>query len=93
MPFNQEMIDEMNILVKFRSCSSLEGIKVHKSASPAAIAATERLFEKGFLTKHDGGFLTPLGQEAAELIQSTHTMLNTSQQEHETGAKTAEAFN
>lgn len=93
MPFNQDLVDEMNILIKFKACSSLEGIKVHKTAASEVIAATDRLYEKGMVTKHDGGFLTPLGQEAAELTQSLHTMLSSSREEHETGAKTADAFN
>ena len=50
----------------FDLASTLEGIKIHKSADDSVIAAAARLHEKGFVTQVDGGYLTSLGTEAAE---------------------------
>ena len=44
-------------------------------AAPAAIAATQRLYDKGLVTQKDGGYLTPLGLEAAEHAQTLLTVL------------------
>ncbi|MET0950010.1 MAG: TIGR02647 family protein, partial [Pseudomonas sp.] len=43
---------------------------------PTAIAAAQRLFEKGLTTQVDGGYLTSLGLEAAQHAQSLLTILN-----------------
>ena len=75
MPFTREQIDEMEILIRYNPSSTMEGIKVHKSAKPELISAVERLFEKNMVTQVDGGYLTDLGQEAAELSQTLLTML------------------
>jgi len=40
------------------------------------ISAARRLFEGGFITLVDGGYLTPLGREAAEHAHSLFAMLN-----------------
>ena len=64
------------MLLLFDLSNSLEGIKIHKTADPAVIAAAQRLFDGGFITQVDGGYLTPLGHEAAEYAQSLFTMLN-----------------
>jgi len=74
MPFKPDLVDEMNVLIKFKA-SSQEGLKVHKTAASSVIQATQRLFNKGMLTKVDGGYLTPLGQESAEHAQVLHNLL------------------
>ncbi len=66
MPYNQDIVDELNVLVRYNLTTTLEGIKVHKNAAPEVIAATSRLFHKGILSQEDGGYLTSLGHEAAE---------------------------
>jgi uncharacterized protein (TIGR02647 family) len=76
MSYSPENLAELDVLMLFDLSNSLEGIKIHKTANPAAIAAAQRLFEGGFLTQVDGGYLTPLGREAAEHAQSLFTMLN-----------------
>ncbi len=72
MPFTPELVDELNVLTKFNTSTTQEGIKVHKTAPAEVIAATERLYAKGLITQVDGGYLTPMGQEtslhAQELI-------------------------
>ena len=66
MKFTPENLEELHVLMLYHSSSSLEGIKIHKSADPSVIAAAQRLFDDGFITQSDGGYLTPRGSEAAE---------------------------
>lgn len=73
MPCNSEIAEEINILVRFSQTSALQGIKVHANADPEVIAATARLFDKGLISQSDGGYLTPLGHEAAD---QAHSLLN-----------------
>lgn len=70
MPYTQDIVDELNILARYNLTTTLEGIKVHKTASPETIAATKRLYEKGLLSQEDGGYLTILGRETAEQAQT-----------------------
>ena len=77
MPFNQERVEELNILMQFNLDSMQAGIKVHADAEPAVIAATQRLHNKGILTQADGGYLTDLGLEAAELADKLLSILST----------------
>ena len=76
MTFTEDNVTEMNVFLLFDLTTNQEGIKIHKSAEPPVIAAAKRLFEKGFITQVDGGYLTNLGNEAAEQAQSLYTMLN-----------------
>lgn len=80
MSFTQEQIDEMDVLIRYRLDTTLEGIKIHKSAGPRIIEATERLYEKGLITQIDGGYLTDLGRETAEHAQSLLLLLAPVQQ-------------
>ncbi len=75
MPFSAELVNELNVLIKF-SASSQEGIKVHNTASPDIIQATQSLFDKGMITRQDGGYLTDRGQETAKHAQTLHSMLS-----------------
>lgn len=76
MPYTQDIVDELNILARYNLTTTLEGIKVHKTASPETIAATKRLYEKGLLSQEDGGYLTILGRETAEQAQAILDILN-----------------
>lgn len=76
MPFSPDQIAELNLLSFFSSSSSQEGIKVHQhSADTEAVAAAERLYRKGLITQHDGGYLTSRGCEAVEQTQKLQAML------------------
>jgi uncharacterized protein (TIGR02647 family) len=75
MHFNDELVNELNILVKFNLDSIQEGIKIHQTADSKTIAAAQRLFDKGFITQEDGGYLTEIGRELAELAQNSVTLL------------------
>ena len=80
MSYTPELVAELEILALFNLGNTLEGLKVHHVAAPTAIAATQRLFEKGLTTQVDGGYLTSLGLEAAEHAQSLLTILSVAKQ-------------
>ncbi|KZZ41634.1 MAG: TIGR02647 family protein [Saccharospirillaceae bacterium] len=67
MPYRADIVDELNLLVKFDRHSSIQtGIKVHHDAAPEMVAAAKRLFDKGLTSQTDGGYLTDRGLELAE---------------------------
>ncbi|WP_434361973.1 TIGR02647 family protein [Parasalinivibrio latis] len=77
MPFTPDLVDEMNMLVKFtRSSEMMSGIKVHSDAHPDMISATKRLFDKGLITATDGGYLTPVGMEALERAKEALSIIS-----------------
>jgi uncharacterized protein (TIGR02647 family) len=78
MPYTPELVHELNTLIRFDLATSQQGIKVHKTADPAVIAATRSLHAKGLLTQVDGGYLTGLGRDAAEHAQAALTILTSS---------------
>ena len=75
MNLSQEFLEEVELLNLFDLHSSLEGLKSHHEAAPGRIAAGKRLYGKNIVTLEDGGFLTPLGVDAAEHAQALITML------------------
>ncbi|MFV8570308.1 TIGR02647 family protein [Marinobacter sp. SBS5] len=76
MPFSPVHLAELNLLLQFPSTSTQEGIKVHASSAAAeTVQAAESLFEKGLISRNDGGYLTPLGCEAVELTQKLQAVL------------------
>jgi uncharacterized protein (TIGR02647 family) len=78
MAYTQEIVDELNVLVRYNLTTTLEGLKVHKTADPDIIAATKRLYGKGLVSQEDGGYLTNLGREAAEQAQAVLDILKPS---------------
>jgi uncharacterized protein (TIGR02647 family) len=76
MSYSAGNFAEVNFLMLYQSSASLEGIKIHKTADSSVIAAAQRLYDGGFITQVDGGYLTPLGAEAAEHAQSLLMMLS-----------------
>lgn len=76
MTYTNDNLAELDIFLLYDLATNQEGIKIHQSADPVVIDAAKRLFEKGFITQVDGGYLTQLGSEAAEMAQSLYTMLN-----------------
>lgn len=70
MPYHQNVVDELNLLVKFNLHSMQEGIKVHHDADISLVEAAERLHSKGMITQIDGGYLTDRGIETAEKAQA-----------------------
>jgi uncharacterized protein (TIGR02647 family) len=76
MSYTPENRAELEVLMLYQSATNLDGIKIHKTADPAVIAAAERLFEGSFITQIDGGYLTQLGSMAAEHAHLLFDMLN-----------------
>ena len=79
MSLTPELIDELEVLALFNLDSSQEGIQVHNNASPALIAAAKRLHEKELTDQPDGGYLTSLGRDAAEHVQSLLIILKSAE--------------
>jgi uncharacterized protein (TIGR02647 family) len=75
MNLNNELVDEMDLLMKFDLSSARVGLKVHSNADPKVIAAAKRLYAKDLVEHEDGGFLTTLGHEAAEHLQAARVIL------------------
>jgi uncharacterized protein (TIGR02647 family) len=75
MLYNQELVDELNVLARYNLASLQEGIKIHKDAATEVVEAAARLFQKGLIDHQDGGYLTHLGIEVAEKVQSVLTIL------------------
>ena len=73
MTIKQEIINEIEVLLRFNQATTQEGIKVHHDARPELVDAAESLFNKGILSQKDGGYLTELGHEVVEHL---HTALN-----------------
>ena len=76
MSYTPELVAELEILALFNLGSSQEGLKVHQTAAPTAIAAAKRLHAKGLIDQPDGGYLTSLGRDAAEHAQGLLTILS-----------------
>jgi uncharacterized protein (TIGR02647 family) len=70
MPYTDDLVQELNALIRFDLDTGQQGIKVHKTADADVIAAVQRLYAKGLITQADGGYLTSLGREAAEHAQT-----------------------
>ncbi|WLI29338.1 TIGR02647 family protein [Pseudomonas rhodesiae] len=77
MSYTPELIAELEILALFPLDTTQEGLKVHQTAAPSAIAAVKRLFDKKLIDQPDGGYLTSLGRDAAEQAQTLLTILTT----------------
>jgi uncharacterized protein (TIGR02647 family) len=76
MSFNADMVEELNLILKFPNKSLMQGLKVHKDADQAVIEAAQRLYNKGIVQQPDGGYLTDLGHdlvEHAQVLQSALT--------------------
>ena len=70
MSYTPELVAELEILALFNLANTKEGIKVHHTAAPSAVAAAQRLHDKGLTSLPDGGYLTSFGLDAAEHAQS-----------------------
>lgn len=79
MSFNSQMVEELNLILKFPNKSLMQGLKVRKDADPEVIAAAKRLHEKGIVQQPDGGYLTDLGHDLAEHVQVLQSALTVNQ--------------
>lgn len=69
MHLTPKLLDKLEVLMQFDLDSTQTGIKIHHTARPGLIVAAQQLFEDGFISQVDGGYLTDLGYEAAEHLQ------------------------
>ena len=76
MSFTTDMIEELNLLLKFPTESLMQGLKIHHDAKQAVIDAAARLYAKGIITQPDGGYLTDLGHDLIEHAQQLKMALN-----------------
>ena len=76
MTLNNELIEEINLLLKFDLGNAQSGLKIHSNALPEVIAAAQRLFDKKLVDHQDGGYLTALGYEVAEHLQAAQRILH-----------------
>jgi len=76
MNFTADLLEEMEILCHYNLATTQEGVKVHRTLAPAAaVAAAQRLHDKGLITQPDGGYLTSLGLETAAHAQALLAVL------------------
>ena len=75
MTFPPELVAELEVLALFDLNSTQEGLKVHQDADNNLIAAAKRLHEKDLITQADGGYLTSLGRDAVEHVQTLLSIL------------------
>ena len=76
MSYTPELLDELNILIRFNLVTNQQGLKVHTNTADAkVISATRRLYSKGLVTQPDGGYLTSLGRNATVHAHAALTLL------------------
>ena len=78
--YPDKIFEEIKLLSKFPEESHLDGIKVHHSAGESVINTAQSLFDKGFISQHDGGYLTDSGREMAESLHRVLDTLNQGEQ-------------
>ncbi len=79
MELDEEFTADVELLNLFELDSSQIGLKIHHEASPERIASAKRLFESRLTTQIDGGYLTPLGIQAAEHAQALVRILQSAE--------------
>ena len=79
MELDEEFTADVELLNLFELDSSQIGLKIHHEASPERIASAKRLFESRLTTQIDGGYLTPLGIQAAEHAQALVRILQSTE--------------
>lgn len=76
MILSDELVQEMTLLMQYDLSSTQTGLKVHSgTASEQMIQAAQRLHAKKLVDQTDGGYLTSLGREVAEHVQSACRIL------------------
>ncbi|TQV88102.1 TIGR02647 family protein [Aliikangiella coralliicola] len=75
MALTPDLLAELEILNLFNLNTTQAGIKIHHTASPNAISAAQRLYDKGIISQSDGGYLTDRGVETAEHVQQLVSLL------------------
>ena len=81
MSIGADVYTEMQVMAMFDVSGTQSGIKVHSAAAAELIAAAKRLHQKQLITQVDGGYLTPLGYEAAVHLQQSMQILTSVREE------------
>ncbi len=76
MSLTAELMQELELFNLFDLSSTQGGLKIHRDADSNKISAAERLFDKGMITRSDGGYLTDRGIETAEHVQAIIKLLS-----------------
>ncbi|NVK55566.1 MAG: TIGR02647 family protein [Alteromonadaceae bacterium] len=76
MAFSHEVIEELNLLLKFPAESLMQGLKIHHDATQSMVEAAARLYSKGLITQVDGGYLTDLGIDVVEHTRRINSAMN-----------------
>jgi uncharacterized protein (TIGR02647 family) len=76
MGLNHLVQQELAVLDMFDETTTQSGIKIRSDASPLVIAAAKRLYRKGMVSQEDGGYLTPIGFEAATSLKNLLRVLD-----------------
>ena len=79
LAFTPDLLAELNALLRFDPDDAQLGLKIHRSAPAEVAAAIQRLHARGLLSQADGGYLTPLGREAATHARALLGLLATGQ--------------
>ncbi|MFT5658384.1 MAG: hypothetical protein ACI9KN_001663 [Gammaproteobacteria bacterium] len=75
MNINQEIVDELNLLLRFSRSSALDSLEIRADGDPAVVSAAQRLFHKRIITRSDGGNLTENGLQAVEYVEQLGNLL------------------
>lgn len=70
MQLNHDFVADFELLNLFKLDSAQEGLKIHHDAASERVDSARRLYDKKLTTQIDGGYLTPLGIQAAEHAQA-----------------------
>ncbi len=76
MAFSHDVIEELNLLLKFPADSLMQGLKIHHDATQSIVEAAARLYSKGLITQVDGGYLTDLGIDVVEHTRRINSAMN-----------------
>ena len=76
-PITPDLCAELNALLRFDPDDAQHGLKVHTTAAPELIVAMRHLHARGLIDQPDGGYLTPLGREAAAHARDLLGLLTT----------------
>ncbi|MBO1256923.1 TIGR02647 family protein [Alteromonas sp. 5E99-2] len=76
MVFSNDMIAELNLILKFPTNTLMQGLKIHQDATSETKFAIERLYAKGIVTQPDGGYLTDLGHDLSDIAQRLQLALS-----------------
>ncbi len=69
MHLDSDIIEELNLLMRYRMTSTPGGgIEIGQAAGAAVIAAARRLYNKGLIERADGGVLTDSGRQAVDSL-------------------------